>query len=244
MKVFAHRGASGDYPENTILAFDKALELDIYGLELDVHKSKDGHLVVIHDEDIQITFKGNGLVADYTLAELKKFNCRKFEFIENLNCKIPTLREVFELIKNTDITLNIEAKTDLIHSDLEQDILDLIKEYNFEEKTLISSFNHECIKIFKNLNNNLKYGALYGCKNDYASESNVVEHARKLGVYSINISKDLITKEMVDLAHENELKVFVYTVNTPIIMRKMIEFNVDGVFSDYPDLMNEIIKEN
>lgn len=244
MKVFAHRGASGDYPENTILAFDKALELDIYGLELDVHKSKDGHLVVIHDEDIQRTFKGKGLVSDYTLAELKKFNCRKFEFIENLNCKIPTLREVFELIKNTDITLNIEAKTDLIHYDLEQDILDLIKEYNFEEKTLISSFNHECIKIFKNLNNNLKYGALYGCKNDYASESNVVEHARKLGVYSINISKDLITKEMVDLAHENGLKVFVYTVNTPIIMRKMIEFNVDGVFSDYPDLMNEIIKEN
>ena len=99
MKVFAHRGASGDYPENTILAFDKALALDVYGIELDVHKSKDGHLVVIHDEDIQRTFKGKGLVMDYTLSELKKFNCRKFEFIENLNCKIPTLREVFELIK-------------------------------------------------------------------------------------------------------------------------------------------------
>lgn len=134
MKVFAHRGASGDYPENTILAFDKALALDVYGIELDVHKSKDGHLVVIHDEDIQRTFKGKGLVMDYTLSELKKFNCRKFEFIENLNCKIPTLREVFELIKNTDIILNIEAKTDLIHYDLEQDVIDLIKEYNFEEK--------------------------------------------------------------------------------------------------------------
>ena len=85
MKVFAHRGASGDYPENTILAFDKALALDVYGIELDVHKSKDGHLVVIHDEDIQRTFKGKGLVMDYTLSELKKFNCRKFEFIENLN---------------------------------------------------------------------------------------------------------------------------------------------------------------
>ena len=130
MKVFAHRGASGDYPENTILAFDKALALDVYGIELDVHKSKDGHLVVIHDEDIQRTFKGKGLVMDYTLSELKKFNCRKFEFIENLNCKIPTLREVFELIKNTDIILNIEAKTDLIHYDLEQDVIDLIKEFN------------------------------------------------------------------------------------------------------------------
>ena len=243
MKVFAHRGASGDYPENTILAFDKALALDVYGIELDVHKSKDGHLVVIHDEDIQRTFKGKGLVMDYTLSELKKFNCRKFEFIENLNCKIPTLREVFELIKNTDIILNIEAKTDLIHYDLEQYVIDLIKEYNFEEKVLISSFNHKCINIFKELDNNLKYGALYDHEKDYSPEANVVEHAKKLGVYSINISRDLVTKEMVDLAHENGLKVFVYTVNTPIIMRKMINYNVDGVFSDYPELMNEIIKE-
>ena len=243
MKVFAHRGASGDYPENTILAFDKALSIDIYGIELDVHKSKDGHLVVIHDEDIQRTFKGNGLVMDYTLSELKKFDCRKFEFIKNLDCKIPTLREVFELIKDTNIILNIEAKTDLIHYDIEQDIIDIIKEYNFEEKVLISSFNHKCIKIFKELDNNLKYGALYESEKDYSSEANVVEHAKKLGVYSINISKDLVTKEIVDLAHENGLKVFVYTINSPIVMRKMIEYNVDGVFSDYPDLMNEIIKE-
>ena len=146
-------------------------------------------------------------------------------------------------IKNTDIILNIEAKTDLIHYDLEQDVIDLIKEYNFEEKVLISSFNHKCIKIFKELDNNLKYGALYDHEKDYSPEANVVEHAKKLGVYSINISRDLVTEEMVNLAHENGLKVFVYTVNTPIIMKKMINYNVDGVFSDYPELMNEIIKE-
>lgn len=180
---------------------------------------------------------------DYTLDELKKFNCRKFEFIKNTDCKIPTLREVFELIKDTDLILNIEAKTDLIHYDLEQDVLDLVKEYNFEDKVLISSFNHKCINIFKTLNNSLKYGALYEFEKDYSSEGNVVKHAKKLGVYSINISKDLVTQEIVELAHKNGLKVFVYTVNTPIVMRKMIEFNVDGVFSDYPDLMNEIISE-
>ena len=78
MKVFAHRGASGDYPENTILSFEKALTLPIDGIELDVHKSKDGKLVVIHDEDVQRTFKGKGLVKDYTLEELRNFKCRKF----------------------------------------------------------------------------------------------------------------------------------------------------------------------
>lgn len=241
MKIFAHRGDSGDYPENTILAFKKALELNVYGIELDVHKSKDGHLVVIHDEDIQRTFNGKGLVKDFTLTELKKFNCKKIGFAENLECKIPTLREVFELIKDTDITLNIEAKTDLIHYDLEQDVLNLISEYNFKEKVLISSFNYSCIKTFKSLDDTIKYGALYGSEKDYYPETNIVNHAKALGVYSINISKNLVTKEVVDLAHKNGLKVFVYTVNTPISMIKMIECNVDGIFSDYPNTMKDVI---
>ncbi|MBN9648021.1 glycerophosphodiester phosphodiesterase [Terrisporobacter glycolicus] len=243
MKIFAHRGASGDYPENTILAFSKALSIGVDGIELDVHKSKDGQLVVIHDEDVQRTFKGRGLIKDYTLDEIKSFLCRKFEFIENEDCKIPTLREVFELVKNENIILNVEAKTDLIHYDLEQDLLDLIKEYGIEDKIFISSFNHKCLNILQNLDNRFKYGALYEYKKDYAPEANVVEHAKKLKVYSINISKQLVSKEVVDLAHKNNIKVFVYTVNKPNVMRKMIALNVDGVFSDYPDLMNEILKE-
>lgn len=245
MKVFAHRGASGDYPENTMLAFSKALSIGVDGIELDVHKSKDGHLVVIHDEDVQRTFKGKGLIKDYTLEEIKSFMCRKFEFIENENCKVPTLREVFDLIKNKNIILNIEAKTDLIHYDLEQDLLDLIKEYGIEDKIFMSSFNHKCLDILYNLDNSFRYGALYEYEKDYAPEANVVEHAKKLNtkVYSINISQELVSKEIVDIAHENNIKVFVYTINKPTAMRKMIEFNVDGVFSDYPDLMNEILKE-
>lgn len=243
MKIFAHRGASGDYPENTMLAFSKALSIGVDGIELDVHKNKDGHLVVIHDEDVQRTFKGKGLIKDYTLEEIKSFICRKFEFIKNENCKIPTLREVFELIKNEDIILNIEAKTDLIHYDLEQDLLHLIKEYGIEDKILISSFNHKCLSILQNLDANFKYGALYEYEKDYAPYDNIVEHAKRLNVYSVNISQELVSKEVVDLAHENGLKVFVYTVNKPNSMRKMIEFNIDGVFSDYPDLMNEVLKE-
>lgn len=243
MQVFAHRGASGDYPENTMLAFRKALSIGVDGMELDIHKSKDGELIVIHDEDVQRTFIGKGLIQDYTLEELQSFMCRKFEFMNNDDCRVPTLREVFELIKNEDVILNVEAKTDIIHYDLEQDLLNLINEFGIEDKIFISSFNHKCLNILQDLDNNFKYGALYEYEKDFAPEVNVVEHAKKLNVYSINISQELVTKEVVDLAHENGLKVFVYTVNKPNAMRKMIEFNVDGVFSDYPDLMNEIIKE-
>ena len=174
MKVFAHRGASGDYPENTMLAFSKALFIGVDGIELDVHKSKDGHLVVIHDEDVQRTFKGKGLIKDYTLEEIKSFMCRKFEFIENEDCKVPTLREVFDLIKSKDVILNIEAKTDLIHYDLEQDLLDLIKEYGIEDKIFMSSFNHKCLDILHSLDNSFKYVDLYEYEKDYDPESNVV----------------------------------------------------------------------
>ena len=113
MKVFAHRGFSYKYPENTLLAFKEALKLDIYGIELDVHKSKDGKLVIIHDEDIKRTFNGEGKVKDYTFEELRNFKCNKEGFENNDDCKISLLEDVFNLIKDKDIVLNIEIKNDV-----------------------------------------------------------------------------------------------------------------------------------
>lgn len=241
MEIFAHRGDSGNYPENTILAFKKALEIGVDGIELDVHKSKDNQLVVIHDEDIKRTIKGKGLVKDYTLKELKNFNCRDSKYYNNNDCKICTLREVMELIKNENITLNIEAKTDEIHYDLESDVLDLIYEYGLKDKILISSFYHQTIKNFEKLDDRIKYGALYWDKKGFDTDKKIVEHAKNMGVYSINISTKLVTKDIVKMAHDNKLKVLVYTVNTRSLMQKMIDYNVDGVFTDYPKLMKDIL---
>ena len=95
---FAHRGASRYYPENTILSLKEGIKGGANGLEIDVHKTKDNELVVIHDEDIERTFKGKGLVKDMTLEELKAFKCRNKNFEDNIECKIPTLKEVLELV--------------------------------------------------------------------------------------------------------------------------------------------------
>lgn len=244
MIIFAHRGYSGRYPENTILSFQEALKLSIYGIELDVHKSKDGELVVIHDEDIKRTFKGKGLIKDYTLEDLNGFKCKKFKYRNNKLCKIPTLEEVLQLIKNTNCTLNIEAKTNVFNYHLEEDVLKLVRKYNLDDRVLISSFNHKCIKDFQNLNSKIKYGALYLNKKDFYPEDNVVDHAKKLNVYSIHLSKKLATKEIVELAHKNNLKVLVYTVNLPCTMNKMIKLNVDGIFTNYPSLMKKILYKN
>lgn len=243
MIIFAHRGDSGNYPENTMLAFKKALEIGVDGIELDVHKSKDGELVVIHDEDIKRTFKGKGLVKDYTLEELKAFNCKKLKYRHDPQCRICTLKEVIETIKDKDITLNIEAKTDIIHYDLENDIADLINKYDIKDKILISSFYHQTIKKLKKLGLDVKYGALYGYKEDYEVDGNIVEDAKNIGVYSINISKDLVTDEIVENAHNAGIKVFVYTVNSSSIMRDMINYKVDGIFTDYPEKMKKILSD-
>ena len=110
-KIFAHRGFSGKYPENTMLAFEKAVELGVDGIELDVHLTKDNELVIIHDEDIKRTCDGEGLVKDMTLEELKKFDASAtFRGVYGFNA-IPTLREYFELVKDTSVITNIELKT-------------------------------------------------------------------------------------------------------------------------------------
>lgn len=109
-KVWAHRGASAYAPENTLEAFKLAVDIGSDGIELDVQLSKDGELVVIHDEEIDRTSNGKGFVKDYTLKELKKFN------FNHSNSKyhkvnIPTLKEVFELLKSTEMDINVELKT-------------------------------------------------------------------------------------------------------------------------------------
>lgn len=236
---FAHRGASSDYPENTVLALKEGLKSGAKGLEIDVHKSKDNKLIVIHDEDIERTFIGRGLVKDFTLKELKAFKNRKKLFTDNEECNIPTLEEVLDLIKDIDILLNIELKTDIIHyCGIEEDVINLIKSYKLEDKIILSSFNHESIKKVKAISN-IKTGLLY---EDPIKD--IIQYSKALGVDAIHPDLRLASKELIDEAHKNNLKVNIFTVNNPIYMRLLIENKVDGIFTDYPELLNEILEEN
>ena len=97
---FAHRGASGDYPENTLLAFKEGIKRGGNGIELDVHKTKDSELVVIHDEDVERTMQSKGLIKDLTLAEIRQLKCKKALFANHEECRIPTLDEVLKLVKD------------------------------------------------------------------------------------------------------------------------------------------------
>ena len=124
MKIFAHRGLSGFYPENTMLSFKKCINLDLYGIELDVQKTKDNHLVVIHDEKVDRTFNSTGYVKNMTLKELKSLNSSFNGYENNPECKIPTLKEVLILFKPTKFIINIELKNNKInYKNLEEDVV-------------------------------------------------------------------------------------------------------------------------
>ena len=238
---FAHRGASFDYPENTILALKEGIKSGANGLEIDVHKTKDNKLVVIHDEDedVERTYLGKGLVKDLTLNELRKLKNRKKLFRDNRECNIPTLEEVLGLINGKDITLNIELKTDEIHyKGIEEDVISLINEYKLNNQIILSSFNHNSIKIVKSLDSSIKTGILY----DKPIED-VIKYAKELDVDAIHPDLRFVSRELIEEAHENNLKVNIYTVNMPIYMRLLIKNKADGLFTDYPELLSEILKE-
>lgn len=233
---FAHRGASGNFPENTLLAFEKAINIKAAGIELDVHKTKDNRLVVIHDEDIERTFYGKGLVKDFTLEELKKFGCRKELFRDDEKCKIPTLEEVLDLIRKTDLILNIEIKTDNIHyKGIEKDVINLINRDSLKNRVILSSFNHETIQICKEIDKDIATGVLY----DEPIE-NVVEYAKRIKANAIHPDKDLVSRELIEEAHKNNILVNIYTVNEIEDMKRLKEYNVDGLFTDYPEILKEI----
>ena len=141
-KVWAHRGASAYAPENTLEAFRLAAEQKADGVELDVQLSKDGELVVIHDETIDRVSDGSGYVRDYTLEELKRFHFNRLH-PEYADARIPTLAEVYELLKPTGLEINVEIKTGIyFYPGIEEKLFRLEQALGMQGKIIYSSFNH------------------------------------------------------------------------------------------------------
>ena len=142
-KIIAHRGFSGNYPENTMLAFEKAIEAGAEGIEMDVHLTKDGVPVIIHDEKVDRTTDGTGFVRDMTLEQLRAIDASyRFKGMYGTN-PIPTLREYLDFASKHDFITNIELKTSIYeYPGIEKKVIDMLREYKIEERIILSSFNH------------------------------------------------------------------------------------------------------
>lgn len=238
-KNFAHRGFSGKYPENTMLAFKKAIEAGADGIELDVQLTKDGEIVIIHDETIDRTTDGKGLVADYSYEELCSFDASFIYHGQMGFNKIPTLREYLELVKDKNIITNIELKTGILeYLGIEEKVWNLIQEYKVEDKVIISSFNHYSILRMKNIAPNLKYGLL--------SETwliNAGKYTHELGIQCYHPIHYNLVPEVIDEIKKYGIEINTYTVNKEKDMRYLIEKGIDIIIGNFPDLAGKIIKE-
>lgn len=241
VKNFAHRGFSGKYPENTMLAFRKAVEEPgCDGIELDVHLSKDGEVVIIHDEKIDRTcVNGTGLVKDYTLAELKQFDVSAKFAGECEPQQIPTLREYFQLVKDTHIVTNIELKTGIFeYHGIEQKVWDLIREFGLEEKIIISSFNHFSIRRFKELCPTMKCGLL--------TETWMIDagaYVERCGADYLHPIFYNMIEEVVAEVKSHGIGINTWTVNEEEDIRLMIDRGVDSIIGNFPDRVTRIRKE-
>lgn len=234
VKIWAHRGASGYVPENTLEAFSKAIEMKADGIELDIQMSKDGEIVVVHDEKLGRVSDGSGLVKNHTLAELKRMNFSK-SFPGFGRTQIPTLKEVYELVQGKEITVNVELKTGVFfYEKMVDKALDLAAAMGVEDRILYSSFNHYTLKEIKEKNPQAVTGMLFM---DGLVDAPL--YGRKLGVDALHpVYTHLKYPDFLQQCRENNLSLHVWTVNTGQKFREMKAAGVDAVITNYPDVQN------
>lgn len=230
-KVFAHRGASGYAPENTLEAFALAGEQGAQGIELDVQLTKDGEVVVIHDETIDRVSTGKGAVRDYTLEELRRFSFHNHKK-EYEGVQIPTLREVLEQVKPGGMEVNIELKTGIYwYPGLEEKTVELVKAAGMENRVIYSSFNHYSVQKILELDAEAETAYLYSdvLLNVENYAKNTVVCGLHPAVYHLKMA------DFLESYRRSGLKVRVWTVNDEADMRQFIEKDLEAVITNYPD---------
>jgi glycerophosphoryl diester phosphodiesterase len=221
---FAHRGASGHEPENTLLAIEKALSLGAPWIEIDVF-CVEGELVVIHDERLEYTTNGRGYVTEKTLAHLRTLDAGKGQ-------RIPLLREVFDLVERR-AGINVELKGAGTAVPTVKLVRDYIMNRSWRyDQVLLSSFDHRELSRVKPLDPDIRTGALIlGIPRRYA------EFAEELQAFSVHAGFAFANRAFVEDTHRRGLKFFVYTVNLPDDLDRVRTMGADGVFTNFPELV-------
>lgn len=239
-KVWAHRGASGwdqQYaPENTMPAFNKAVEMGADGIELDVQLTRDGEIVVAHDERIDRVSNSCGWIKDYTLTELKKFSFSKthpeYGFVE-----IPTLAELLTFMQNNKLIMNIELKTGMIYYDgLEEKTASLVEKMGMTGRVIYSSFNHYSLQKLNCIMPEAKIGLL-------AAENfiSVPAYPKILQADAVHLPYNLLDQVYITKCHASGLRVHAWTVDAKLAMKQLSDWGVDAFITDCPDSGRRVV---
>ncbi|MBG9981373.1 glycerophosphodiester phosphodiesterase [Facklamia sp. DSM 111018] len=243
-QLIAHRGYSGLFPENTMLAFKEAAKYPIKGIELDVHLTKDNQIVIIHDESIDRTSNGKGYVKDMTLEELRQFdyyvNFPETQKEHQIDIQLPTLREFFEWFVDQTIMVNIELKTNIFrYEGINQEVLKLIKEFSIADRILISSFNHHSVRDFMEMAENLpiEYGFLTA-----SGQLEPGKYCKKYGVTNYHPAFVTLDPEDILDCKQTGVQINTYTVNDEAHIKFLIEAGIDSIITNYIERALEQMK--
>ena len=235
---FAHRGASGYRPENTMLAFEYAVTLGATGIETDVQLTADGIPVLIHDESLYRTTGVNAYVKDKTYDEIKALDAGSWFNPEFSNATIPTLEELLQLAVKHDLIINIELKNGIVlYPDLEERVIALVEQYELQERVIVSSFNHYSLKKFHSLAPSIATGILYA-----VGLYEPWHYAKSIGATKLHAPVYATYPQFVKEAAEHGCGYNVYTVNDEKHMKALIEARVEGIITDYPDKLSALLQ--
>ncbi|MDM5214200.1 glycerophosphodiester phosphodiesterase [Peribacillus sp. NJ4] len=251
----AHRGASGHAPEHTIPAYQLGEQMEGDYIEIDLQMTKDGRLIAMHDEKVDRTTNGTGLVKDLTLAEVKKLDAgtwfnekypqlakKKYEGLT-----VPTLEEVFKKF-GRQANYYIETKSPDVYPGMEEELLKVLKDYKMVDSkgrtknVLIQSFSKESLMKVHEMNQKLPLVQLFSYKNQATISDEELESIKEYAIgVGPNFSK--VDGQYVKMVRNHDLQFHPYTVNERADMKKALEWGATGLFTNYPDVFNEVLRE-
>ena len=218
--IIAHRGASAVAPENTIAAFQAAIDAGADGIEFDVRLAGDGVPVVIHDETLYRTAGVRGRVADMSFDQLSQFD-------------VPSVAQLFELFQSNNMLLNLELKEKQIQ--LIERCCHLVENYGLKDRTIFSCFEHSALQTIKNIDSTLKTAALFN-----SSDAFILKRAREIGADGIALHHRLANSSLVDEANCAGFKVAVWTVDDPAWVRHAQEIGVYALITNNPSALIQL----
>jgi glycerophosphoryl diester phosphodiesterase len=228
-----HRGSSGTYPENTIASFLAAADEGAQMCELDVQATRDGAVIVMHDETVDRTTDGHGAVAALTLDQIRQLDAGVKLGEKFRGTTVPTLAEVFEATAGK-LGLNIEIK----EGSVERQVCDLMGQYDALTTSMVSSFEWKALETVRALDPAIRVALL--AEKD---PNRLIDAAVATRAYAVNPRYDLASAAFCDRAHAFDLKVLVWTVDAPEAMRTLIQNGVDGIMTNYPKRLRELLGE-
>jgi glycerophosphoryl diester phosphodiesterase len=234
--VVAHRGASGHAPENTMAAFRRAVEMGAQFIETDIHLTRDAELVAIHDTTLERTTNGSGQVKNFTLADLRALDAGSWFAPEFAGERIPTFDEIVTFAREADVVFYLELKADAPWG-AEHALSAALRRAGESSRMAVLSFVPAALTTLRKLDPVVMTGLLFDKPMPDCVGRAIVSGARQLAPRG-----DLVTPQLVEEAHNAELQVVTWTVNDPAEMRAMMDAGVDGIMTNYPDQLRDLLR--